>query len=337
MTRIENALLSYVIYIGQTFWPTRLAVFYPYPKSIAAWHAAAAGAVILGLSILALSTWRTRPYLATGWFWYLGTLVPVIGLVQVGMQSHADRYTYIPMVGLSMMLAWGALDIVTQWPHTKFVLATAGGLCCLACLITTPVQAAYWRNNESLYRRAISVTEDNYPAQYNLGHYLKDLPGRGPEAATHLREALRINPDSVEAHNVMGDYLIETGHIAEGVAQLEASLRLKPDSIDTRNRVAGYLMAIGRTAEGIAQFEEVLRTQPDNAEAHFNLGVVYSRTPGRTLDAIAHYQAALRTKPLLARAHRNLGQLLLSLGRKTEADSHFAEAQRIESTDATTH
>ena len=337
ITRIENALLSYVIYIGQTFWPTRLAVFYPYPKSIAAWQAAAAGAVVLALSILALSTWRTRPYLATGWFWYLGTLVPVIGLVQVGMQSHADRYTYIPMVGLSMMLAWGAVDIVHQWPQTKFALATAGALCCLACLITAPAQAAYWRDNESLYRRAIGVTEDNYPAQYNLGHYLKDLPGRGPEAATHLQEALRIDPDSVEAHNVMGDYLFETGHTAEGVAQLETSLRLKPDSVDTRNRIAGYLMAIGRTAEGIAQFEEVLRNQPDNAEAHFNLGVVYSKTPGRTLDAIAHYQAALRARPLLARAHRNLGQLLLSLGRKTEADWHFAEAQRIEATETTTH
>jgi tetratricopeptide (TPR) repeat protein len=128
----------------------------------------------------------------------------------------------------------------------------------------------------------------------------------------------------------MGDYLIETGHTAEGVAQLKASLRIQPDSVDTRNRVAGYLMAIGRTSEGIAQFEEVLRTHPDNAEAHFNLGVVYSKDPDRIPDAIAHYQAALRAKPLLARAHRNLGQLLLSRDRKTEAISHFEEAQRIQ-------
>jgi protein O-mannosyl-transferase len=330
MTRIENALISCVTYIMQTFWPTRLAVFYPYPKSIAAWEAVSACIVVLGVSAVAIVAWRTRPYLITGWFWYLGTLVPVIGLVQVGMQSHADRYTYIPMIGLAVMLAWGAVDLVQKWPQAKLGVATAAVVCCLACLITTPAQAAYWRNNESLYQRAISVTEDNYPAQYNLGHYLKDIPGRGPEAATHLQEALRINPDSVEAHNVMGDYLIETGHTAEGVAQLKASLRIQPDSVDTRNRVAGYLMAIGRTSEGIAQFEEVLRTHPDNAEAHFNLGVVYSKDPDRIPDAIAHYQAALRAKPLLARAHRNLGQLLLSRDRKTEAISHFEEAQRIQ-------
>jgi tetratricopeptide (TPR) repeat protein len=329
-TRLENALISYVTYIVQMFWPTRLAVFYPYPKSISAWQAAAACAMILGVSALALYTWRTRPYLTTGWFWYLGTLIPVIGLVQVGMQSHADRYMYIPMVGLTVILAWGAADMAQKWPQANFGIAVAGIVCCLACLAITPAQAAYWRNSESLYQRAISVTEDNYPAQFNLGYYLKDLPGRGPEAATHLQEALRINPDSVEAHNAMGDYLIETGHTAEGVAQLQASLSIKPDSVDTRNRVAGYLMAIGRTAEGVAQFEEVLRTRPDNAEAHFNLGVVYSKDPDRTLDAIAHYEAALRAKPLLARAHRNLGQLLLNSGRKSEAIAHFAEAQRIQ-------
>ena len=246
------------------------------------------------------------------------------------MQSHADRYTYIPMVGLSVMLAWGAVDIVNKWPRVKFAVAAAGVVCCLACLVITPAQAAWWRNNESLYQHAINVTEDNYPAQFNLGHYLKDIPGRGPEAVAHIKEALRINPDSVEAHNAMGDYLIETGHIAEGVAQLQASLSIKPDSVDTRNRVAGYLMAIGRTTEGIAQFEEVLRARPDNAEAHFNLGVVYSKTPDRIPDAIAHYEAALRARPLLARAHRNLGQLLLSRDRKAEAISHFEAAQRIQ-------
>jgi cytochrome c-type biogenesis protein CcmH/NrfG len=325
---ILNALLSYVSYIGQTFWPTRLAVFYPYRESLSLWPVALA--ILLGISWLAVFTWRTRPYLATGWFWYLGTLVPVIGLIQVGGQAHADRYMYIPMVGLSMMLAWGAADVIQKWPQAKFGVAAAAVFACLACLVTASAQAAYWQNNESLYRRAISVTRNNYPAEYNLGHYLKDIPGGGPEAAAHLREALRINPDSVEAHNVMGDYLMATGHTAEGVAQFQASLRLKPDSIDTRNRVAGYLMSIGRINEGVAQFEEVLRTQPDNAEAHFNLGVVYSKNPDRILDAVAHYEAALRSKPLLARAHRNLAQLLLTLNRKPEAISHFEAAQRIQ-------
>ena len=325
---IPNALLSYVSYIGQTFWPTRLAVFYPYRESLALWPAALA--ILLAVSGLAVFTWRSRPYIATGWFWYLGTLVPVIGLVQVGGQAHADRYMYIPMVGLSVILAWGAADLVKQWPATKFAIAAAAVVACLACLVTASAQAAWWRDNESLYRRAISVTRNNYPAEYNLGHYLVEVPGRGPEAAAHLQEALRIKPDSVEAHNVMGDYLMSTGHTSEGVAQLQISLRLKPDSVDTRNRVAGYLLATGRTTEGVAQLEEVLRTQPDNAEAHFNLGVVDSKNPDRIPAAIAHYEAALRAKPLLARAHRNLAQLLLTRDRKPEAISHFEAAQRIQ-------
>ena len=148
---MENALISYVTYIGQMFWPARLAVFYPYPKSIPAWQAAAAFAVLLGVSALAIFAWRTRPYLAMGWFWYLGTLVPVIGLVQVGMQSHADRYTYIPMVGLSMMLAWGAADVVGKWPRTKPAIAAAAAVSCVVCMAAAWKQAAYWREQRDAF------------------------------------------------------------------------------------------------------------------------------------------------------------------------------------------
>ena len=293
---LRNVLMSYVNYIGQMFWPTGLAVFYQYRRSVPVWDAACAFAVILAVSTLAVFAWRTRPYLATGWFWYLGTLVPVIGLLQVGGQAHADRYMYVPMVGLSVVLAWGAADVVRKWPQAKLGIAAAAVISCLACLSLASAQAAYWRNSELLYQHAISVTESNYFAQLALANYLVSIHGHGPEAVAHFQEAVR----------------------------------LAPDLVDARNQIGGYMMANGQIAEGIAQFEAALRTQPDNAEAHFNLGVVFSKTPGRIPDAIAHYQAALRAKPQLVRAHKNLGQLLLTLGRTSEAISHFEAAQRIQ-------
>ena len=275
---VLNALVSYVSYIGQTFWPIGLTVFYPRRTSLTVFDAACAFALILAVSLLAVFAWRTRPYFAAGWFWYLGTLVPVIGLVQVGRQSHADRYMYVPMIGLSIILAWGAADVVRKWPQAKFAIASLSVASCLACLGVASAQAAYWRNTESVFRRAINVTDNNFIAQYNLADYLADT-GRLPEAATHFEEALRIKPDSADAHNKLGGYLMSTGHIAEG----------------------------------IAHFEAALRSEPHNAEAHFNLGVVFSKTPGREPEAIAHYQAALAANPQLTRAHKNLALLLLQL------------------------
>lgn len=294
--RVSNALISYVSYIVQTFWPTGLAAFYPQRGSLPAWQAAGACAMLLGLSALAVFAWRTRPYIATGWFWYLGTLVPVVGLVKVGLQSHADRYMYVPMVGLSMILAWGAADAVRQWPRTRWAVASAAGLACLACLGLAHAQTAYWRNSETLYHRAIAVTKDNFFAQYSLAEYLLQFPDRGPEAVTHFEEALRIDPHSANSHNSIGGYLLQTGQETQAVAQFEAALRIKPDL----------------------------------AAAHFNLAQVYSKDPARAQDAIAQYEAALRAQPDFERAHRNLGIQLLKVGRTRDAMAHLEAALRIQ-------
>ena len=182
-----------------------------------------------------------------GWFWYLGTLVPVIGLVQVGMQSHADRYTYIPMVGLSMMLAWGAADVVGKWPRTKPAMLRRPLSPVSLCMAVAWIQTAYWRNSETLYQHAIDVTEDNWVAQYNLGHYLMNTPGRVSDAIAHFEAALRINPDYAEANNNLGACLMNTGRMRTPFPHFEAALRLKPDS----------------------------------ADAHYNLGLALSQISGR--------------------------------------------------------
>jgi tetratricopeptide (TPR) repeat protein len=293
--RVQNALLSYVGYIGQMFWPVDLAFFYPHRTSIAVWQVAGALVILLGISAAAVWTWRTRPYFAAGWFWYLGTLVPVIGLVQVGVQSHADRYMYIPMVGLSVVVAWGAAELLKKWPQLKLSAAAAAGVACLTCLVTASAQAQYWLDSGTLYRRAISVTNDNYVAQYNLGDYLVDVPNHASECVAHFDEALRIRPDAAPAHNGLGGYLLQTGH----------------------------------EAEAIAHFEAALRTEPNLAAAHFNLGLAFSKHPDRLLDAVAHYQAALRSNPQIPNAEKNLGIVLLRLGRRPEAITHFVAAQRL--------
>lgn len=293
---VRNALVSYVSYIGQMFWPAGLTLFYPYRTSLTPWQAAGALAILLAISVLAVLTRRTRPYIATGWFWYLGTLVPVIGLIQFGIRSHADRYMYVPMVGLSMILAWGAADLVRRWPQAKLAIASLGVVSLLACFFAASAQAEYWRNSEALFQRAISLSKDNYLAQYNLADYLMEVPGRADEAVPHFEEALRLRPDSAFAHNGLGGYLMQTGHDAEAAAQFEAALRLNPDL----------------------------------AAAHFNLGVIYSKTPARVPEAIAHYETALHAFPQYARAHKNLGMLLLSLGRTPEAISHLEAAQSIQ-------
>lgn len=294
---VRNALISYVGYIGQMFWPAGLTLFYPNRTSLTLWNTAGALAILLGISALALLVWRTRPYFVTGWFWYLGTLVPVIGLVQFGIRSHADRYMYVPMIGLSIVLAFGAAELVRKWPQTKLAIATAAGVSLLACFGAASAQAEYWRDSEAVYRRAIDVTKDNYLAQYNLADYLMDVPGRAAEAVPHFEEALRLRPDSFVAHNGLGGYLLQTGHDEAAAAHFEAALRIKPDI----------------------------------AAAHFNLGLIYSKTPARFPEAIAQYEAALRAFPQYALAHKNLGMLLLRLGRTPEAISHFEAALRIQS------
>ena len=366
-TRIENVFVSYVTYIGQMFWPTRLAVYYPYPASSEPWQAAAAFAVVLAISVGALRTWRTRPYLAAGWFWYLGTLVPVVGLIQVGSQAHADRYMYVPMVGLLIMLAWGVADIAARWPRAKRVLEVAAVVSCVACLGLAWRETAYWRNSETLFQRALEVTQNNSLAENNLGMHLMTV-GRNPDAVSHFEAALQINPNYADAHNNLGFVLSQNPErIPDAVKQYEAALRLQPDSAEAHNGLGAALVRRGDCAAAIPHFEAALhfkpdqtdaiynlgtcqmtvknygaavpyfeaaiRAQPGFAEAHFSLAGSLSRIPGRVPEAIKEYEATLQLRPnegLTRLAHAKLGMLLADQGRAQEAIPHLEAVQRIQ-------
>ena len=219
----------------------------------------------MGISVAVLRSLRAYPYLAVGWFWYLGALLPVIGLVQVGAQARADRYMYVPMVGLTIMLAWGAADVLRRWPRAKPVLAALGAAACSCCVGLTYLQIHYWDNSESLFQHALNVTDRNYIAEHNLGTYLTDIPGRLPEAITHLEAALRIRPDSGTAHTDLGNALSKV-----------------PD----------------RWPQAISEYRAALRILPDSPIPHYDLANTLSRVPGRLPEAISEYKQSCGSAPI---------------------------------------
>ena len=364
--RVQNALVTYITYIARMFWPASLAVFYPYPAELPAWQSILAAAAILAVS---LSVWRgsrNHPYLAVGWAWYLVTLLPVIGLVQVGAQARADRYTYLPMTGLAIMLAWGAAELAASQPNLKPAIKALAVLVCAACIPVTWAQISQWKDSRTLFEHALEVTSGNYLAHHNLGVTLAD-EGQSNEAIAHFQEALRIRPDYAQArtdlgnalsklpgraaeaiaqyqaavstlpaspipHNDLGNALSKAGRAQDAIAEYQAALRIKPDYAEAHNNLGKALAAIlGRQAEAIAQYQAALQAQPDLAEAHVNLGQVLAEIPGRQSEAVEQYQSALRLRPDLAEAHHGLGRALSDMpGRMPEAVAQYEAALRID-------
>jgi tetratricopeptide (TPR) repeat protein len=330
--RIENAVVSCGIYCLKTIWPVGLAVFYPYPAGFAWWMVAAAALALAVITALALRSRRGAPYLAAGWIWYLVTLAPVIGLVQVGAQARADRYMYVPMVGLTIMLAWGAADLARRWPAARRPIAIAAIAACLGAAALSAAQIGHWRNSETLFRQALDVTADNYLAEHNLGSTLLET-GRLSEAVTHMEAALRIRPDSAQARSDLASALARTpGRLPEAIAEYQAAVRLLPGSAILHNNLGAALARFpDRLPEAIRECQAALRIDPDYAEAHNNLASALAETPGRLAQAIAEYQAALRIDPEYAEAHLGLGLALAGIpGRGAEAIAEYQAALHIQ-------
>jgi Flp pilus assembly protein TadD len=325
--RCGNALISYGRYLGKLFWPTELAVFYPRPEHWPLGQVLLAGGVILGLSVLVWVPRRRAPYLLVGWLWFLGTLVPVIGLVQVGQQAMADRYTYLPSLGLLILTVWGACELTRRWRYGVLALAVAGGAALVLCLALTRQQLGHWKDSETLFRQALAVTENNQIAHNQLGTAL-DKKGQMDEAIRQYQEAVRLKPDYADAHNNLGAALDEQGQSDEAIRQLQEALRLKPDHAEAHNNLGIALGKQGQTDEAIRQFQEAVRLKPDYADAHYDLSVALGRK-GQTGEAIRQLQEALRLKPDYAEAHNNLGTAFYQQGRTGEAIRQFQEALRL--------
>jgi protein O-mannosyl-transferase len=325
--RVENALVSYVAYIGKMLWPSRLAAFYPYPEFLSAGLVAGALLVLIAVSVVVIRARRRHPYFPVGWLWYLGTLLPVIGLVQVGNQAMADRYTYVPMIGLLIIAAWGIPDLVARSRYRSIALSSAAVLVIAANAITARAQVSNWRNSTTLFSHALAVTRDNHIAENNLGRALA-ADGKIPEAVAHYTEALRIRPGYATAHTNLGAALMKQGKLDEAIAHFREGLRLKPDLAEAHMDLAAALASQGKADEAIGHYAEAVRLKPDFAEAQGNWGLVLAGQ-GKPDEAITHYEEALRLNPSFADVHNNLGFALASQGKFQDAIPHYMDAVRI--------
>ena len=322
--RFENALVSYVAYFLQTLWPANLAVFYPYPVGSIVLPAAIAGVALAIVTVLAIREFPLRPYLTVGWLWYLITLLPVIGIIQVGAQARADRYTYIPMIGLATALVWGVSEVLERWPRVQMALAAAP---CLACFSLTCLQVQHWRDSTALYQHAIQVTSGNYVAHYNLAAVL-GARGEFAEAVSQLRETVRVRPRYALAYSALGQLLTQQGHPEQALPELRTAASLKPDDADVQIRLGSALGRLGRTGEAAAAFSDAIRLQPDNVEAHYNFGIALAQA-GKLQDAAREFRATVTLRPDDAEARYNLGIALDGLGQRDAAIAELSQAVRI--------
>jgi tetratricopeptide (TPR) repeat protein len=326
-TRTANALVSYVSYVSKTIWPRKLAVFYPHPgDALSGWTILGAVLLIAVAILLSIRTLKKYPYIAVGLFWYLGTLVPVIGLVQVGEQAMADRYTYIPLIGLFILIAWGVPDLLKKWQYRKIFLGLSAVVILSALTVSSLSQANHWKNGITLFENAVKVTENNYKAQNNLGTAWGQIDL--DKAIYHYKESLKIKPNYLRALCNLGTALSEKGNYDEAVLYFTKALKINPKKTDTRMNLANVLFIQGKSDEAVSHYNEIIKTDSENADVHSNLAYVLS-TQGKLDEAVLHYKEAIRIKPKHDKARYNLGNILLKQGNIKEAAIHFIEAIRI--------
>jgi len=317
-SRVANAFLSYAKYIGEMFWPQDLAVFYPFDaRTIQSWQVVLCALLMIVVSVLAIRFGRKQKYLFVGWLWFVVALIPVIGLVQSGSQSLADRYTYIPYIGLFIIIAWGLPELLSKWLYRKIALGIAAAMVLTAMGIGTYRQVGYWKNSSTLFTHAIEVTQNNYIAHYDLGKTYGTL-GRYQDAVEAYKQAIRIKPDYADAHCNLGGTYGTLGRYQDAVEAYKQAIRIKPDFAEAHYNLGVTYDELGRYQDAIEAYKQAIRIKPDYAEAHNNLGFAYG-TLGRYQDAAEAFKQAIRIKPDLATAHYSLGLAYLIIGDKSSA------------------
>jgi Tfp pilus assembly protein PilF len=302
--QIANALVSYISYISKMIWPSQLAAFYPHLGTLPIWESVGAGLLLISLTVFVVSSWQRFPYLFVGWFWYIGTLVPVIGLVKVGSFAMADRYTYVPLIGLFIIIAWGVPELMAHWRHRKIWLAALATVLLLTLAAATWKQVRYWKNSTALFEHTLNVTDNNYVAHDKLGEALA-VQNRTKEAIRQYSEALRIEPYYVQAYLKLGDAHASLGNNKDAVYCYNEALRIKPTYSKAHNNLGNALLYQGNDKEAIYHYYEALRIDSNYTGAYYNLGKIFANQ-GKTEKAILFYRKALDSNPDMTQALYNL-------------------------------
>lgn len=344
--RLANAFVSYVAYILKMIWPRALSVLYPHPvRNLSEWQTIAATFILVAITLLAVNAYHKRPYITVGWLWYVGTLVPVIGIVQVGAQAMADRYTYIPLIGLFVIIAWGIPELIGNTatkermgekrneeyrPFAFFIrsaLPPVAIFSLFALTLCTRTQVGYWKNALTLFSHAIHVTRGNYLAHNNYGAALEDA-GRADEAAAHYQIAIRIRPTYVDALNNMGNAFRRQKKWAEAEHMYRRVLELEPSNAKARISLGAVLKEEGKVDEAIAEYRKLGQAAPDSAAMHNDLGTALS-AKGKITEAIQEWKKAIQIDSRCVEAHHNLGIALTDQGKIEEAIEHYRRAIEI--------
>jgi len=336
--RIGNAMIAYVDYLRQFFWPADLALLYPRrPDVLPLWQVLGAAAILLGITAAAIALRRKCPYLLIGWLWYLGTLLPAVGLVPFGNEAPADRFTYLPQIGLCVALAWSTVDWCGCRPFRRWVCGVGSAMALAVLMGCAWQQTSYWRDSTTLWNRTLACTSDNYEAHTMLGSTLA-MGGHTDDAIAEFRKALpimkskkveRIAPTYFQANVALGIAEASKGRLDEAIAcYREAIAESNPFYAQAQNNLGYALLLDGEPYEALKHLEESVRVQPDFAEAHYNFGLaLHSLRHFRR--AIAEYQEAIRIEPSYAAAHYNLGVVLYACGRRDDAIAQWRETLRI--------
>ena len=306
--RVVNALGSYFSYVAKTFWPANLAVFYPLPQEWNLGDGALGAGMLLVVTLAAVMVAGRARYFLAGWLWFIGALVPVIGLVQVGAQARADRYTYLPLIGLFIALVWGMNDVAARFRYGRAVATALGLAVAAACGVGTWFQVQYWRDNLTLFARAIEVTEDNALAHHNLGHALA-VQGNQRAAIPHFNEALRLRPNYAQAYQNRGSAYAAQGQTEAAMADFREAIRWRPDYESAYCCLASLLAQQSKLAEAESNFVAAVHFKPDYAEAHMKLGNLLI-LEGREPEGFAHLQSAVASEPTYAEGQYYLGGAL---------------------------
>ena len=331
--RVSNALTAYCRYLGKGLFPTGLAVSYPFAPTVPVFWTLLAATLLVGISAAAF-LWRRRwPYLVVGWLWFLGMLVPVIGLVQFGRQAMADRYSYLPLIGVLIAVVWGVADSTAGWARQRFVLGLLAGAVLASCAALTWRQLGFWQNSETLFRHALAVTEGDFTSHYCLGYALAHSPGRQAEAIAEYRAAVQLDPNQADVHHALGKLLAETpGRLPEGISEFRTAIRLKPEDADAHlNLGIALANTPGGLPEAISEYREALRLKPESVLAHYHLAQALAQLPERRAEAVAEYRTVLRDRPDWVGVRCDLGVILASMpGRLPEAIAEYQTALRAQ-------